>query len=288
MKISEAFELYVYDCILRAGKSVNTESSYLNISKSLVSFFGDVSIESLSFSDLRDWHNFVSSRWKPNTVRNAISCIRMVLKMSARKGFAVVNYEELIVPKRSKYIIQYLLPEEIEAFIDVVSRKCRGYGRMNRLRNIAMLRLLATSGIRVSELVALNRNSIRHRKFTVVGKSKDPRVVFIDEKTENAINVYLDSRTDDDPALFISHQGSRSRLTTGGVRRVFEFVCANSDFNDVTPHTIRHSFATMLLDRGVELCYISDLLGHQSLDTTRIYTHYSNTKLQHIYDSVMY
>ena len=287
MKISEAFELYVYDCILRAGKSVNTESSYLNISKSLVSFFGDVSIESLSFSDFRDWHNFVSSRWKPNTVRNAISCIRMVLKMSARKGLDVVDYEELIVPKRSKYIIQYLLPEEIEAFIDVVSRKCRGYGRMNRLRNIAMLRLLATSGIRVSELVALNRNSIRHRKFTVVGKSKDPRVVFIDEKTENAINFYLDSRTDDDPALFISHQGSRSRLTTGGVRRVFEFVCANSDFNDVTPHTIRHSFATMLLDKGVELCYISDLLGHQSLDTTRIYTHYTNTKLQHIYDSVM-
>ena len=137
-------------------------------------------------------------------------------------------------------------------------------------------------------MVALNRNSIRHRKFAVVGKSKDPRVVFINEETENAINVYLDSRTDDDPALFVSHQGSRSRLTTGGVRRVFEFVCANSDFNDVTPHTIRHSFATMLLDRGVELCYISDLLGHQSLDTTRIYTHYSNTKLQHIYDSVVY
>lgn len=288
MKISESFELYVYDCILRAGKSVNTESSYSNISKSLVSFFGDVSIESLSFSDFRDWHNFVSSRWKPNTVRNAISCVRMVLKMSARKGLDVLDYEELIVPKRSKYIIQYLLPEEIECFIDVVSRKCRGYGRMNRLRNIAMLRLLATSGIRVSELVALNRNSIRHRKFTVVGKSKDPRVVFIDEKTENAINIYLDSRTDDNPALFVSHQGSRSRLTTGGVRRVFEFVCANSDFNDVTPHTIRHSFATMLLDRGVELCYISDLLGHQSLDTTRIYTHYSNTKLQHIYDAAMH
>ena len=158
---------------------------------------------------------------------------------------------------------------------------------MNRLRNIAILRLLAASGIRVSELVSLNRNSIRHRKFTVVGKSKNPRVVFIDEATEDAINNYLACRTDDNPALFISHQGARSRLTTGGVRRIFEFVCTNSHFTDVTPHTIRHSFATTLLDRGVELCYISDLLGHQSLDTTRIYTHYTNTKLQHIYDSVM-
>lgn len=287
MKISEAFKLYICDYVLRAGKSINTESSYLNISKSLISFFGDVDIESLSFSDFRDWHNFVSSRWRSNTVRNAISCIRMVLKMAARRGFNVMDYEELVVPKREKYVIQYLLPEEIEDFISVASRQCRGYGSMNRLRNIAILRLLAASGIRVSELVSLNRNSIRHRKFTVVGKSKNPRVVFIDEATEDAINNYLACRTDDNSALFISHQGARSRLTTGGVRRIFEFVCANSHFTDVTPHTIRHSFATTLLDRGVELCYISDLLGHQSLDTTRIYTHYTNTKLQHIYDSVM-
>lgn len=62
MKISEAFKLYICDYVLRAGKSINTESSYLNISKSLISFFGDVDIESLSFSDFRDWHNFVSSR----------------------------------------------------------------------------------------------------------------------------------------------------------------------------------------------------------------------------------
>lgn len=230
MKISEAFKLYICDYVLRAGKSINTESSYLNISKSLISFFGDVDIESLSFSDFRDWHNFVSSRWRSNTVRNAISCIRMVLKMAARRGFDVMDYEELVVPKREKYIIQYLLPEEIEDFISVASRQCRGYGSMNRLRNIAILRLLAASGIRVSELVSLNRNSIR---------------------------------------------------------RIFESICDNSDFINVTPHTIRHSFATMLLDKGIELCYISDLLGHQSLDTTRIYTHYTNTKLQHIYDSVM-
>lgn len=65
------------------------------------------------------------------------------------------------------------------------------------------------------------------------------------------------------------------------------YICDNSDFINVTPHTIRHSFATMLLDKGIELCYISDLLGHQSLDTTRIYIHYTNTKLKHIYDSVM-
>lgn len=172
MKISEAFKLYICDYVLRAGKSINTESSYLNISKSLISFFGDVDIESLSFSDFRDWHNFVSSRWRSNTVRNAISCVRMVLKMTARRGFNVMDYEELVVPKREKYIIQYLLPEEIEDFIYVASRQCRGYGSMNRLRNIAILRLLAASGIRVSELVSLNRNSIRHRKFTVIGKSR--------------------------------------------------------------------------------------------------------------------
>lgn len=287
MKISDSFDLYCTDNILMSGKSKSAEVGYQNIKKSLISFFGDIPIEQLVFSDIRDWHCYIASCWKPNTVRNAISCLRMVLKLAAKRGLSVIDYEQIPVPKRKKYVIRYLLPDEIEDFISVVARRSRGYSRLNRLRNIAILRLLASSGIRVSELCALNRDSIRNRRFTVVGKSKEPRVVFIDFATEKAIADYLDARNDSSPALFIAHQGSFDRLTTGGVRRIFEYVCRNSSFDLVTPHTIRHSFATMMLDRGVELCYISDLLGHQSLNTTRLYTHYTNTKLQQIYDAVM-
>ena len=287
MKISEAFDAYCTDNILMSGKSRSTEVSYQNIKKSLIAFHGNVAIDTLTFYDIRSWHDYISSCWKPNSVRNAVSCLRMVLKLAAKRGFDVIDYEEIPVPKRKKYVIRYLLPEEIEVFIQAVSRRGRGYAELNRLRNVAMLRLLACSGIRVSELCALNRNSIRKRRFTVVGKSKDPRVVFINEQTEKAIGDYLALRHDNHPALFIAHQSGNGRLTTGGVRRVFKYACQHSGLDDVTPHTIRHSFATMMLDFGVDLCYISDLLGHQSLNTTRLYTHYSNTKLQHIYDSVM-
>ena len=287
MKISESFDLYCSDNIVLSGKSKNTESSYQNVKKSIISLLGDISIEDLSLSEVRDWRDHISSLWKPNTIRNAVSCLRMVLKLASRRGYNVISYDDIIVPKKAKYAVQYLLPDEVESFISVISRKRRGYSRLNRLRNIAILRLLFSSGIRVSELCSLNRSSIRKRRFTVVGKSKDPRVVFIDTLTELAIDDYLSARSDNNPALFISHQGLKDRLTPGGVRRIFSFACSNSSFTGVTPHTIRHSFATMMLDFGVDLCYISDLLGHQSLNTTRIYTHYSNTKLQHIYDSVM-
>ena len=95
-------------------------------------------------------------------------------------------------------------------------------------------------------------------------------------------------RVDNNPALFITNQKGCHRITQRAARLIFETACNNSlDFDRVRPHTLRHSFATTLLSRDVDLPYIADLMGHQDINTTREYLHYCNTKLQQIYDAAM-
>lgn len=144
-----------------------------------------------------------------------------------------------------------------------------------------MVRVLWASGVRVSGLCALNRGDIKDRQFAVVGKSKQPRVCFIDRKAEAALNAYLAKRQDYGRALFVDRTGSR--ITPHGVRNVFRATCARSEFDGVHPHTLRHSFATFMLRQDVDLRYIGAMLGHESLDTTKVYTHFANPELRRIY-----
>ena len=182
--------------------------------------------------------------------------------------------------------MNYLTESEIERFIEVVSAKYRGYSRINRLRNKAIVNLLYDSGVRVSELCLLNRNSIKERQFTVIGKSKNPRICFITRKTEEVIAEYLAERNDNEKALFIATQNGK-RTTPDTIRKIFQNACKRSDFINVHPHTIRHSFATRLLEKEVDIRYIAELMGHESLDTTKMYTHFSNPKLKKIYEKAL-
>lgn len=287
MLISEAFDLFCQREVFFIGGSIKTAESYQNIKKLLIKYFGDTDLSLLNELDFINFFSYLKSYQKPDTVRGNVVCVRRVLgfiNLSYPKA-RVLNPDTLKVPRRQKRIIKYLVRDEIDQFFNVVSRRSRGYNHSNRLRNIAIVKLLFFSGIRVSELCSLNRNSIKNRSFTIIGKSKCPRICFITIEVQNAIQDYMSTRDDNNSALFITNYGNR--ITPSIVRRIFEFACKNSDFDSVTPHTLRHSFATYMLEKEVELCYISDLLGHQSLDTTRMYVHYNNKKLQHIYEKSM-
>lgn len=286
MLVSEAFTLYRRAEVMAGGLSCKTDESYLYASKLAVSFFGDVPVETISTEDIRCFYEHLLGWQKPDTARCNIVCLRAVFKMLRRKKHDVVDPEDIKVPKREKRQINYLTEPEVEEFIEVVGERRRGYSELNRLRNIAIVEVLFASGIRVSELCRLNRNSIKNRQFVVIGKSKEPRPCYISERAEEAIEQYMKLRTDVCPALFISNQ-TEKRITAGNVRRVFQNACDRSEFTDVHPHTIRHSFATYMLEKGVDLRYISEFMGHQSLDTTKIYTHYTNPKLRAIYDLAM-
>lgn len=232
------------------------------------------------------FYQYLCNHQRPDTARGNIICLRSVLKRCVRKGWLNLDVEDIKIPKREKRIINYLTESEVDRFIFVVGEKCRGYSNFNRLRNIAIVSLLYDSGIRISELCSLNRNSIKDRQFIVIGKSKNPRVCFITEKTERRIKDYLDLRDDNDRALFIANQTGK-RITSDNVRKVFQNVCNRSDFINIHPHTIRHSFATRLLEKEVDIRYIAELMGHESLDTTKMYTHFSNPKLKKIYENAL-
>lgn len=236
--------------------------------------------------DIIRYYEHLSGWQRPDTARGNIVCLRAVIKLLKRKKEPVIDPEDIKVPKREKRSIYYLTEPEVREFISEVGRRQRGYSETNRLRNIAIAEVLFSSGIRVGELCRLNRNSIRNQQFVVVGKSKLPRPCFITERAEKSVSAYLDRRFDNESALFLSTQGGQ-RITPGTVRRIFQNACRNSEFDGVHPHTLRHSFATYMLTRGVDLRFIGEIMGHESLDTTKIYTHYTNPQLKRIYDQAM-
>lgn len=286
MNISEAFAYYRKAEIMARGLSRKTDESYVYSCKLAVDFFGDMPITNIRPEDTRDYYEHLLGWQRPDTARGHMVCLRSVIKCLRRRDPNIMDPEEIRLPKREKREVVYLTKAEVEEFINVVARKRRGYPEVNRLRNVAIMELLYATGLRVGELCRLNKNSIKNHQFTVIGKSKEPRICFINSRAEEAINKYLNKRTDSSMAMFISNQTER-RITPGTVRRIFQRACDMSDFEGVHPHTLRHSFATYMLEREVDLIYISQMMGHQSLDTTRMYTHYSNPKLKRIYDCAM-
>lgn len=286
MKISEAFELYRKLEITARGLSTKTRETYENATKLIIGYFGDSEIEHIEQENVVSFYEHLLGWQRPDTARQNIMCFRSVIRLLNRKKYDVMDWEDIKIPKREKRSVFYLTKPEVEAFIDVVGERRRGYAELNRLRNIAIVECLFSSGVRISELCRLNRNSIRNRQFVVVGKSKEPRPCFISSRAEAALGQYLKKRTDNNPALFISNQNER-RVTPGNIRRIFLTACKRSDFDGVHPHTMRHSFATYLLEKEVELIYIGDMMGHQSLDTTKVYTHYANPRLRKIHEAVM-
>lgn len=281
--ISEAFELYRTDYIVMSHQSLKTEEAYHNASILLVRFLGDIRITDIDFQKVRDWHLWMMGWQKPDTARGNIICLRMVLKFLLRRNEQVLNYESIPVASRQKRTVKYLTDEEVQGFIEEAGRPIRGYPKTLRKRNVAIITLLYATGLRNGELCALNRDSIKNRQFTVAGKSKNPRICFINSAAEKAIEEYLAIRDDNSPALFISHQ-TGNRLTTHSLQETFRNICNRSDFEDVHPHTIRHSFGTNMLEKRVDLRYIGDLMGHVDLNTTKMYTHYSNPQLREVYE----
>lgn len=286
LSISQAFELFRLDEMLMKNRSPKTEESYSNACRLLVRYFGDVPVSALEASKVRDWRIHLRTWQTSDTARGNVVCLRNVLRYLSSKSYGVMNFDEIPVPKREKRLIKYLDAQEIDDFIDAAGAPARGYSMELRMRNRAIVEVFAATGLRNNELCRLDRDTIRNRSFTVIGKSKDPRIGFINERAERAIGAYIALRNDNEKALFISPQTGQ-RITSDTVRRVFRNTSIRSGMDGVTPRILRHSYATLMLEKEVDIIYVGDLLGHQSLDTTKIYTHYTNPKLRRIYEKAM-
>jgi site-specific recombinase XerD len=161
------------------------------------------------------------------------------------------------------------------------------------LRDKAILEALFSTGLRVSELASLTKNivNLQREEFTVRGKGDKPRVVFLSNQTRYWLKEYLGRRGDMDPHLFVSHdRAANGRDDTGGltprsIQRIVEhYARAAGITKRITPHTLRHTFATDLLRNGADIRSVQTMLGHSSITTTQIYTHITDERLREVYE----
>jgi len=216
-----------------------------------------------------------------------IIAIRAFLRYLAKKDKKVLSAEKIELGRGEPREIAYLEAEEIERLLvsysgnDIIS-----------VRNRAILEVLFSTGLRVSELTALNRDKVNLERgeFPVIGKGKKERIVFLSDSTRSWLAKYLQRRRDKDPALFIRHAKTGPkpkeslRLSVRAIERIVEQAGKRAGLSKrVFPHELRHSMATDLLINGADLRSVQALLGHSSVTTTQVYTHITNKHLREVH-----
>lgn len=294
MKISEAFNDFAKSQVIAKGLSASTFAGYQNTCKAMTRYFGDIKVSKISLTDLEQFYIDLTEtervngrKHHPNTGRAFMAQIKTVWAFLGRRGEKVIDAAEIPLPKLKKSAPTWLEEDEVADFVNAVARPARGYPRVNRLRNALIVEMLFVTGLRISELCSLNRNSIRNKEAVIVGKSKEPRVVFITDSIQEKMERYLETRTDGNEALFVSEQTGGRRLTPSTVRLIFRNACKRSKFRGIHPHTMRHSFGTHMLTKGANIRAVAELLGHQSLETTKVYLHCKNADLKALHKKIM-
>lgn len=285
MLLSQAFTSYRQYEVAMGGLSRSTDLSYANCQRLAISYFGNVRLKALDLDSISKFFDHLLTWQKPDSARVNLICLRAVLNYAQIHGIKTLPIEDIRVPKREKRIMLFLTESEQTEFVREVAKPAKGYKLENRLRNVAIVKLILATGLRISEVCKLDLGDIKNKQFTVTGKSKEPRLCFVTQDVEDAIDDYLAIRHDwSSKALFVSYLTGK-RVTPNNIQGVFRRVCkSSSKFKGVHPHTLRHSFATRMLEHGMDLRYIAELMGHQSIETTRIYTHYSNLRLKQEYE----
>jgi len=219
-----------------------------------------------------------------------VIALRSFLKWLIKNDYKVLQPEKLDVPKTKDHSLKFLDMQQMERLLvqPLPSSK-------NGLRDRAILELLFSTGLRVSELVRLNRDQInlRTREFGVIGKGGRARVVFISKEAAIHVAKYLMSREDKYKPLFIRYlrlneipaSDEKTRLTARSVERLVKHYVKTANLPvDATPHTLRHSMATDLLRSGADLRSVQEILGHKNIATTQIYTHVTDARLREVHE----
>ena len=241
---------------------------------------------------IREWLGTLHSQnKKKSSVARKLAALRTFFQFLLREGIVELNPAKLVsTPRLEKRLPKHLSIEDAIRFIETPDIET-DLGKRDR----AILELLYATGVRVSELTTLSIGEIdfRQRLIRVTGKRRKERIVPFGEPALRALEAYLSVRDRflaqapiskrDSEAVFLNYQGTR--ITTRSVGRMVEkYIRICAGMHDISPHALRHSFATHLLDSGADLRDIQGLLGHARLSTTQIYTHVSMEKLIEVYD----
>lgn len=233
-----------------------------------------------------------SENYKKSTQKTFLVGLRALLKyLIVQKDLDVLSPEQVILGKSEAHVPDVLNKEQLERLLSV-----QDLNKISGVRDRTILETLFSTGLRVSELVSLNVDDISFdsNEFTVIGKGRKPRTVYLSPSAKKWLKKYLDTRSDNFIPLFLRYSGKKMdegdlegeslRLTARSVQRMIKKYTVRAGISaDVTPHTLRHTFATGLLKSGADLRSVQELLGHSSVTTTQIYTHITNKQLKEVH-----
>ncbi len=248
-------------------------------------FLGEKNIEDIDYLVLRKYLALLKEKnIASRSVSRRLSALRSFFKFLTREGFLKVNPISIVSsPKQEKHLPIFLTEAEVMKLIDAALPKPEADEAA--LRDRAILETFYSTGMRISELVSLSMPDIDFISgvIKVMGKGKKERIVPVGEHAIKAIRQYLEKRAKQTDVLFLNKNGRRitDRGVRGIVAKYIRLACLRQG---VSPHTLRHSFATHLLNHGADLRSVQELLGHANLSTTQIYTHLTTEKLKSVYD----
>lgn len=293
---------FIESLAVEKGYSQNTCRGYRNDLEELLSYVArnrlagiqrgrsadQIEIDSVNNITLRGYLGWLHTSNKKTTIARKLSAARSFFKYLVKRGVIEDNpAEAILTPKQDRSIPQYLPVDEMFRLLDSIQTES-----ILDLRNRAIFETLYSCGIRVSELVGLNVYDVDFKGsvIRVLGKGRRERIVPIGQRALAAVQTYRTGlqeacgiSADSNGPLFLNK--SRGRLSARSVARILDkLVNACGLLKPVSPHTMRHTFATHMLDAGADLRIVQELLGHKSLSTTQKYTHVSIDRLMETYD----
>jgi len=255
-------------------------------------------VEKISDETIRNFRLYLSHTYK-NPHKGYLSrqsqgyfliAIRSFLKYLLKQKLEVIAPEMIELGKQKEREIKFLSPEELQRIFDSVDTTEEA-----GIRDRAILEVLFSTGLRVSELTSLNKEdiNIERGEFSVLGKGRKVRVVFLSDHAKKRLSEYLEKRSDPYSPLFIRYSGpkpqegltpEKMRLSVRSVERLVDKYRKTAGIiKHFSPHALRHSFATDLLQHGADLRSVQEMLGHKNVATTQIYTHVTNPQLREIH-----
>lgn len=298
MYLSEALDNFIESIEVEGGRSKKTAENYTLYIERFIEFAGDIKVSEISYELVRKYRlwlnryeNYNGVNLGKSTQAYHLIALRRLLTYLSKRDIKSLEPTKIELPKMTKPQVNFLHYEEVERLLGVIPQDTE-----LGLRDRAILELLFSSGLRVSELINLNRDHIntKRREFSVRGKGNKDRPIFISKTASQHIDNYLKSRKDNLSPLFINYSkrcttpsldSNYRRLTARSVQRMIEKYARLAGITKkVSPHTMRHSFATDLLLNGADLRSVQSMLGHASISTTQIYTHITDQHLKDIHD----
>lgn len=297
MKLESMIEEYLEHMEIEQNRSLKTIDNYRHYLTRLVDFAGDINVNEITPELIRKWRLWLnrlgtntSEELQKNTQNYHLIALRSFLKYCTKRDLKVISSDKIELARTKRVQVTFLNQDEMEQLLAQPNTET-----LAGLRDRAILELLFSSGLRVSELTNLNRDHINlsRREFMVRGKGQKDRPIFISEEASGWITKYLEKRTDSSPPLFarvggvkrIDQTGNFMRLTPRSIQRlVANYALKAGITKHVSPHTLRHSYATDLLMNGADLRSVQAMLGHSNISTTQIYTHITDPHLKSVHE----